>query len=128
MSVLYTAATIEQDETIDTLRGEGYDISERTLRHWRKIRILPPLDRIGNEWFYPVTILPEIREICIQRGRFIREVLTVYTIEGVEFHLIKVEVRRVKGRLKLFLFEEGGGFIVKEIEREQEVLDAFTRN
>ena len=116
-----------QEEIVDLLRREGFRVSTRTLTHWRTQGLLPPLWREGNKFLCEPGTLDTARTLCSINNRSQRpNVVYSKSLEGKEFIVEKVEVRRIGLDLKKILYVRGGGFLFEDMTEEQ--LDAVREN
>jgi hypothetical protein len=113
-----------QEEVLEELTSEGYDLSQRTLEYWRKEGHAPPLRRDGNERFYLDLDVEVIKFTCGKNGRAPDEILFQHTVEDAIFNIVRLEIFSVEGTINLILYEESGGFLSLELK---ESFDAFTR-
>lgn len=108
-----------QEEVIEELQNEGYDVSSRTLSYWRSCGILPPLIRDGNSYLCPEGTSDHIRSLCSARSRVHPDTVFICKTEGGEFDIVKVEIRRVGGVLKRILYPRDKGFIFRDMQEEE---------
>ena len=125
---LTTPLVISQEEIVETLRREGYSITVRTLGFWRSEGSLPSMLRYGNEYYYDLSVTPNIVDTIRFLANGKRKVnplpLTVLDLEGDQFIIETVEIIRTPDGLKAALHLRDGGQLVRDIE--EEVVDAIT--
>ena len=114
---------VTQDEIIDELEREGYSLSRRTLGYWRGEGLLPPLEREGQQYYWKGEILEKVRTLCSKRER--SEILYSFTLEGTNFEVEKLEIKRIHGSLKVISHLSDGTFMVKTTREES--VNAITK-
>ena len=117
---------LTQEEVVDILRKEGYSLSTRTLTHWRSEGLLSPLEREGNSFLCVPGTLNAVRALCSINKRSEPNIVYSCELEGREFEIEKVEIRRIGLDLKKILYVRDGGFLFEDMTEEQ--LDAVRDN
>ena len=85
---------ITQEELIDHLKDEGYDVNIRTLRYWRSIGVIPEMERNGKQWYYSKSIINFIKILCINRGREHNGIIIEKELEGEKFKVYEIHVTK----------------------------------
>ena len=108
-----------QAEVVFLLRGEGFDLTERTLRFWREEGSIPELEREGLSYFYSSNDVDVIRLFAIQRKRAPEESLLIHEVEGRLFNVTSIEIIRVNGEVRMLMHLRREGVLVKDIGEEE---------
>ena len=114
---------ITQDEALDKLSDEGYELSKRTLGYWRGEGLLPPLEREGQQYYWKEDVLDSVRTLC--SNRIGRESLTTLYIEGNSFEVDYIEIKRIHSKPKIVIYLSNGSFMVKAAR--EETINAVTK-
>tara|TARA_R100000306_G_scaffold62314_2_gene68548 strand:- start:165 stop:512 length:348 start_codon:yes stop_codon:yes gene_type:complete len=106
---------ITQEEVLDKLAIEGLSSSKRTLGYWRGEGLLPPLEREGQQYYWKEEVLDQVRTLCSKKER---EVLITFELEGREFEIERVELKRINGSPKRIIYLSDGTFMVTRAREE----------
>jgi len=127
MSLQTEITTIySQAETVNILRHEGFDITERMLKYWRVNGDIPELTREGIQWYYSEKELDAIRLFARRKQRAPEETLFIHKVEGREFDVIGIEIVKVNGKISMLMHLRREGVLIKEIEEGD--IHAITRS
>lgn len=83
-----------QQEIVDILQKEGYDISIRTLTYWRENKRIPPLLHINKQWVYPSSILHRIYYLAFMTDRKPLEPIYSKVLEGETFIVYSIHISK----------------------------------
>lgn len=108
-----------QAQTVNLLRHEGFNITERTLRFWREEGYIPALEREGLTYYYSHDDVDAIRIYAQTRDRAPEETLLIHEVEGRLFNVTGIEIVRMNGRLRLLMHLRREGVLVKDITEEE---------
>jgi len=109
--------TYTQDDVVEILQSEGFNISSRTLAYWRSMEWIPIMSREGNLRYYTEDEISTIRDFASSRDRGGRALVTQTTLEGTVFNIESVEIVRVAdGTLRKILHTEGSGRLIMECD------------
>ena len=107
---------ITQEEVLVRMETEGFTPSKRTLGYWRGEGLLPPLEREGQQYYWKEEVLDRVRTLCGRKER--REILTILELEGKEFEIERIELRRISGNPKAIIYLSDGTFMVTRAREE----------
>ena len=114
---------ITQDEALEVVQDQGYQVTKRTLGYWREIGQLPPLERDGQQYFWNEEVVNQIELLCQKRS--FGERLSTVKVEDATFDISHVVIKRQDNTITAGLYLEDGGFLLKRLR--EETLNAITK-
>jgi len=82
---------MSRSEIVQIIGGEGLEISERTLRYWEAVGLLPSAQRLGRRALHNPGILGSVRLLAATRPKAVAAIRSQYVvIEGnkrLRFHI-----------------------------------------
>jgi DNA-binding transcriptional MerR regulator len=106
---------VSQLEVLERLEDEGYEVSKRTLGYWRGKGLLPPLERDGQQYYWEEGIIDRVKDLCSKREE---SVLYKIDLDGQEFSVERVEIKRLRGEVKAIIYLSDDQFIIKRVREE----------
>lgn len=75
-----TVTMMSRSEIAQTIEQEGFEISERTLRYWESVGLLPKAQRIGRRALHNPAILGNVRLLAATRPKAVAAIRSQYVV------------------------------------------------
>ena len=109
---------ITQSDCVDSLKLDGYSVTERTLTYWRSERLLPPLLRVGSQYLWDESVLDQVKVLCDRGGR-----KPIFKFGSYE--IVKAEIVKIGESIGIAMYTNERSVLLRKLR--EEIADAITK-